>query len=67
MVLSIKIKQSQQESILNEIIDNAAGLPVESQDLLLMIAKAMRYTRNSIICHSSDEQSVPGSISEKYI
>lgn len=40
--------------ILNEIIENAAGLPVESQDLLLMMAKAMRHTRDCLM-----QQNVP--------
>ena len=43
-----KISSTQQVKLLDEIIDNAAGLPVESQDLLLMMAKAMKYTRDSM-------------------
>jgi len=39
----------QQVKILDELIDNAVGLPVESQDLLLMMAKAMRHTRNCLM------------------
>ena len=38
-----------QVKILDEIINNATGLPLESQDLLLMMAKAMRYTRDCIV------------------
>ena len=34
---------------LNKIIDDAVGLPTESLDLLLMMAKAMRYTRYCIM------------------
>ena len=34
--------------ILDEIIDNATCLPIESQNLLLMLAKAMAYTRDCI-------------------
>lgn len=45
-----------QIKILDEIIDNAIGLPIESQDLLLMIAKAMRYTRDCISCKNEIEQ-----------
>ena len=44
--------------MLDEIIDNAIELPVESQDLLLMMAKAMRYTRECVIRQSSAEQSL---------
>ena len=38
-----------QMNVLDEIIDNAIGLPVSSQDLLLMMAKAMRHTRNCLM------------------
>ena len=38
-----------QGKVLDELIDNAIGLPVGSQDLLLMMAKAMRYTRNCLL------------------
>lgn len=38
-----------QATILNKIIDSAAELPLESQDLLLMIAKSMKYTRDCMI------------------
>ncbi len=36
-------------TVADEIIDNAAGLPLENQELLLMMAKAMQYTRSCII------------------
>ena len=35
--------------ILDEIMENAGTLPLESQDLLLMMAKAMRHTRDCVI------------------
>lgn len=38
-----------QVKIVDEIIDNAAGLSIESQYLLLMMAKAMRYTRDCVM------------------
>lgn len=44
-----KIISTKEEKILDEIISNSIGLPLESQDLLLMIAKSMRYTRNCMI------------------
>lgn len=34
------------QTVLNEIIDNAAGLPLEGQYTVLMIAKAMQFTRS---------------------
>lgn len=39
---------SQQTDILDELIDNASGLPVESQNLLLLLAKSMAYTRDCL-------------------
>lgn len=47
---------AQQLKVLDEIIDNATGLPVESQDLLLIIAKAMRYTRDCMLRQGVAEQ-----------
>ena len=35
--------------ILDEIMENAGTLPLEIQDLLLMMAKAMRHTRDCVI------------------
>lgn len=35
--------------ILDEIINNAIELPIESQDLLLMIAKGMRFTKDCML------------------
>jgi hypothetical protein len=35
-------------SVLDEIIDYAVGISIEEQDILLMMAKAMRYTRDCV-------------------
>lgn len=43
--------------LLDEIIDNAAELPLESQNWLLLIAKSMRYTRDCVIRQSEAKQS----------
>lgn len=43
------------ETLLNEIIDNAAELPLESQNLLLMMAKAMAYTRRRLTAPGEGE------------
>lgn len=56
--MTTQISSTQQAKVLDEIIDNAIELPVESQDLLLMMAKAMRYTRECVIRQSSAEQSL---------
>lgn len=46
----------QQVKVLDELIDNAIGLPVGSQDLLLMMAKAMRHTRDCMTQQDVVEQ-----------
>lgn len=43
--------------VLDELIDNATELPLESQDWLLLIAKSMRYTRDYIIGKSGEQRS----------
>lgn len=43
--------------VMDEIIDNAAGLPIESQYMILMMAKAMKYTRDCVMRQPSAEQS----------
>lgn len=40
-----------------EIIDNARGLSIENQKLLLMMAKAMRYTRECMARQDALNQS----------
>ena len=45
----IKRKSSIEEiKVLDEIIDNAMELPLESQNLLLILAKGMAYTRSCV-------------------
>lgn len=46
----------QQVKVLDELIDNAIGLPIGSQDLLLMMAKAMRHTRDCMTQQDVAEQ-----------
>ena len=41
--------------ILDELIDSATELPLESQDWLLLIAKSMRYTRDYMIGKSGEQ------------
>lgn len=45
---------------MDEIIDNASELPLESQDWLLMMAKSMRYTRDCIVSKNEAEPPVAG-------
>lgn len=43
--------------VMDEIITNAAGFPIESQYMILMMAKAMKYTRDCVMRQLSAEQS----------
>ncbi len=54
--MAVKSGSTQRVKLLDEIIDNAAGLPLEKQDALLMMAKAMKYTRDSMECSRMGEQ-----------
>ncbi len=45
-----------EQTILNEMIENAAILSLESQYLVLMMAKAMRYTRSCVKQNKAAEQ-----------
>ncbi|MCM1213077.1 MAG: hypothetical protein NC331_15885 [Lachnospiraceae bacterium] len=46
--MSIHFDSGQQAGNAEEIIDNAIDLPLENQELLLMMAKAMQYTRTCV-------------------
>lgn len=41
-------RQNEGVTLADEIIDNASMLPIECQDMLLAIAKGMRFTRSCI-------------------
>ena len=56
MTLAMQNASAGQVKIVDEIIDNAAGLPIENQYLLLMMAKAMRYTRDCVMRQLAAEQ-----------
>lgn len=47
--MAVQNNSGQKTKIADEIIDNAIGLPVENQELLLMMAKAMQYTRKCVL------------------
>lgn len=49
----------QDSGIAEQIIDNAIELPLENQEILLMMAKAMQYTRNCMLRQKSGRPS-PG-------
>jgi len=46
------------QKVLDEIIDNVAGLPLESQDTILMVAKAMQYTRSCMARRAAEQSAV---------
>ncbi|MCM1257320.1 MAG: hypothetical protein NC307_05665 [Roseburia sp.] len=56
MALTGKICSVGQEKVLEEIINNAIELPVESQNVVLMMAKAMRFTRACVTQQNLKEQ-----------
>lgn len=43
------IYSTKKDLVIDEIISNATELPLEKQEMLLVIAKAMQYTKNSIM------------------
>lgn len=54
--MTMQDNSKQQTKIADEIIDNAVELPLENQELLLMMAKAMHYTHTCVLrqgAHSS--------------
>lgn len=53
--LEVQLTSTKNVTVLDEIIDNASELPLESQDWLLMMAKSMRYTRDCIVSKNEAE------------
>lgn len=47
--MAVQTSSPQQRKVLDEIIDNARDLPLESQVWVLMMAKAMCHTRNCVV------------------
>lgn len=56
MTLTTQNASAEDTKIVDEIMENAAGLPIESQYMLLMMAKAMCYTRDCVIRQLAAEQ-----------
>ena len=44
--LTMQKDGNEQKNVVDEIMDSAIELPVENQEILLMMAKAMQYTRD---------------------
>lgn len=49
-------EEERQNRVLMEIIDNAKELPVESQNLLLILARGMVFTRNCMMRQNAADQ-----------
>ena len=64
--MATKVGMVQQKDVLNEIIDNAVSLPIENQELLLSMAKAMRYTRKCVLQRNASD-SLPCNCSEQMV
>ena len=47
--MTMQKEEERQNRVLMEIIDNAKELPVESQNLLLILARGMVFTRNCMM------------------
>lgn len=47
--MTMQKEEGLQNRVLMEIIDNAKELPVESQNLLLILARGMVFTRNCMM------------------
>lgn len=54
--LTTQFSSAKKREVLDEIIDNAISLPLESQELILGMAKAMRYTRECVMRQGGPEQ-----------
>lgn len=49
MILTKDTTSTEQEKVLDNIIENAIGLPLDNQEVLLLVAKSMRYTRECMM------------------
>lgn len=55
MILTKDTSSAEQRKVLDNIIENAVELPVDSLEVLLLVAKSMRYTRECIMDKSNTE------------
>ena len=54
--MTMQKEEERQNRVLMEIIDNAKELPVESQNLLLILARGMVFTRNCMMRQNAADQ-----------
>lgn len=54
--MAVQTSSANKAAIINEIIDNAVELPLESQNVVLLIAKSMKYTRECVMRQKEAEE-----------
>lgn len=54
--MAVQTSPANKAAIVNEIIDNAVELPLESQNVVLLIAKSMKYTRECVMRQKEAEE-----------
>lgn len=54
--MTMQKEEERQNRVLMEIIDNAKELPVESQNLLLILARGMVFTHNCMMRQNAADQ-----------
>lgn len=54
--MAVQTSSTNKAAIINEIIDNAVELPLEGQNVVLLIAKSMKYTRECVMRQKEAEK-----------
>lgn len=54
--MTLQTNSANKVSIVNEIINNAVELPLEGQNVVLLIAKSMKYTRECMTRQKEAEE-----------
>ncbi len=54
--MTLQTSSANKMAIVNEIINNAVELPLEGQNVILLIAKSMKYTRECMMRQKEAEE-----------
>lgn len=54
--MTLQTNSANKMAIVNEIINNAVELPLEGQNVILLIAKSMKYTRECMMRQKEAEE-----------
>lgn len=54
--MTLQTSSANKMAIVNEIINNAVELPLEGQNVILLIAKSMKYTRECMMKQKEAEE-----------